>query len=269
MEPAELRALLKDLGIRPSKRRGQCFLIDDKVARMQVRFADIKENEVVLEVGPGLGVLTRLLAEKAKRVVAIEQDKRFMEHLEDIPNTEVIQGDALKVEFPKFDKVVSNLPYQISSPITFKFLEHDFSCAVLMYQREFAERLVTESGRESSRLSVKLHYRAENNLIGTVPINSFYPQPKVEGAIVIMRPREKPPFHVMDEALYFKVVDCIYAHRRKKIFNCLVGRPKLFSKGKDEMRALAKGLPFTDRRAEELEPGEIAQLSNNLSERLI
>lgn len=238
-------------------------MIDEKVAGMQVRFADISEEDVVLEVGPGLGILTALLAEKAKKVVAIEQDRRLFGHLKTrkLKNTELVNADALKIDFPRFDKIVSNLPYQISSPITFKFLERDFSSAVLMYQKEFAERLAARRGRDSSRLSIKLNYKSEIRLLGYVPRSAFYPVPEVDSAIVMLKPRE-PSFKVESEAHFFKLVDCIYAHRRKKIYNCLLEHWQDFSKTKTEMKSLLQGLPFTERRAEELEPKEMAELSN-------
>src|SRR6267143_178021 len=129
------RRLLADLGVRPRRAMGQHFLIDPRVAARQVAHAQIRRSDVVLEIGPGLGVLTRLLAEKAKRVVAIEADRRFAEYLRHtLPDGDVIAGDALKVDWPSFDVMASNLPYQISSPLTFRLLECAFRRAVLMYQ---------------------------------------------------------------------------------------------------------------------------------------
>src|SRR5437660_6052099 len=112
------REVLADLGVRPRRRMGQHFLIDARVAARQVAHAQIRRSDVVLEIGPGLGVLTRLLAEQAKRVVAIEADRRFAEYLRrSLPDVEVISGDALKVDWPPFDVMASNLPYQLSSPL--------------------------------------------------------------------------------------------------------------------------------------------------------
>jgi 16S rRNA (adenine1518-N6/adenine1519-N6)-dimethyltransferase len=266
LRPEELREKLHDIGIRPSKSRGQCFLVDEDVAMRQIALADIEKDETVLEIGPGLGVLTRPLSKKAKKVVAIEQDKRLYENLRtmNMGNVELINADALKVDFPDFDRVVSNLPFQISSPITFKFLEHGFRNALLMYQREFAERLVEERGRNSSRLSVKLYYRADAKTLDIVPRNAFYPVPDVDSAIVRLSPKS-PPFKVENEALFFRVVDCIYGHRRKKIQNCFRENWRWFVHDRERMKAVLKELPFKDKRAEELSPEDMGELSNCLS----
>jgi 16S rRNA (adenine1518-N6/adenine1519-N6)-dimethyltransferase len=266
MMMSDTKTLLTSIGIRPSKSRGQCFLVDQEVAMRQVALAGIGSDDIVLEIGPGLGVLTEPLSRKAKRVIAIEQDKRLYEYLStrNMGAVELINADALKVDFPEFDRIVSNLPFQISSPITFKFLEHGFKGAVLMYQKEFAERMVEETGRNSSRLSVKLYYRAETKILDTVPRNAFYPVPDVESAIVRLSPRS-PPFQVRDEEMFFRVVDCIFAHRRKKIQNCFVENWRWFASDRDKMKLMLKQLPFMDRRAEELAPEDMGELSNSLS----
>ena len=133
---------LKELNITPSSQRGQNFLIDSKIINFQVNQADIQSKDVILEIGGGIGNLSKCLASRAKKLIIIEQDKRMVNFLtgflQDFANVEIIQGDAVKVDLPRFNKCISNLPYQISSPITFKLLEHTFDLAVLMYQREFA-----------------------------------------------------------------------------------------------------------------------------------
>jgi 16S rRNA (adenine1518-N6/adenine1519-N6)-dimethyltransferase len=266
MKASDIKSILTALGISPSKSRGQCFLIDRDLAEHQVDLADIQKDDTVLEVGPGLGILTELLSKKAKGVFAIEQDKRLFEHLKKMGmgNVELVNADALKVDFPEFGKIVSNLPFQISSPVTFKFLEHGFEAAVLMYQREFAERMVEERGRNSSRLSVKLYYKAGVEILDIVPRNAFYPVPDVESAIVRLAPRP-PPFPVRDEKMFFRVIDCIYAHRRKKIQNCFVENWKWFASDRSRMKLMLKELPFMDKRAEELAPEDMGELSNRLS----
>src|SRR2546422_67643 len=126
---------------------GQHFLVDARVAARQVAHAQIRRSDVVLEIGPGLGILTRLLGERAKRVVTIEADCRFAEYLRrNLPDVEVIAGDTLKVDWPPFNVMASNLPYQISSLVTFRLLEHAFERAVLMYQWEFARRMRAKPG---------------------------------------------------------------------------------------------------------------------------
>ena len=131
---------MNQYGIKLNKNLGQNYLIDKNKRDQIINFGNITKDDVVLEIGTGIGTLTIELAKRAGKVIAIEQDKKIYEILaqrlkdEKIDNVELINDDALKVEFPEFNKIISNLPYQISSPITFKFLEYDFDCAILMYQ---------------------------------------------------------------------------------------------------------------------------------------
>ena len=158
--------ILNQHGIKLNKNLGQNYLIDKNKRDQIINFGNIDENDVILEIGTGIGTLTIELAKKAKKVIAIEQDKKIYEILagrlkeEKLDNVELINDDALNVEFPKFNKIISNLPYQISSPITFKFLNYDFDLAILMYQKEFAERMNGEVGTKNySRLSAMLYFK--------------------------------------------------------------------------------------------------------------
>lgn len=257
--------VLKSLGVRASKRLGQHFLLDGRIAERHVAYADIGEGETVLEIGPGLGVLTELLCQRAKKVVAIEKDRRLCGYLLDKLDNgrlDIINGDALTTELPEFDRSVSNLPYQISSPITFRLLDSRFKMAVLMYQKEFAERMIAGVGDDGySRLSVTIYYRADCELLEHVPKEVFYPRPEVDSAIVSLRPRP-PPFRVRDEKAFADVVNVLFSHRRKTVENALY--PLLSRKD-------AKGevFPFRKRRVEELSPEEIGELSDRVSEILI
>lgn len=261
MKAEELRRLLGQLGIRPSKGRGQHFLVDESVASRQVAHARVAPDEVVLEIGPGLGILTAVLAGRAKRVVAIESDGRFVRYLRDaIPNVEVVHGDALRVEWPAFDVAVSNLPYRISSPLTFRLLERSFDRAVLMYQWEFAKRLVAAPGTaDYSRLSVGAYRRAACELLERVPPHAFYPQPRVRSAVVRVTPRP-PPFRIADPRLYDAVVDALFEHRRKTIENGLRLAWRSFADSRERFETLLADLPFRGRRVEELAPEDLAVL---------
>ncbi|RLG57870.1 MAG: 16S rRNA methyltransferase, partial [Candidatus Hydrothermarchaeota archaeon] len=135
--------------IKPKEKLGQVFLIDERVLKREVEYAELSSKDVVLEIGSGFGSLTKFLVEKAKKVYAIERDSTLIEVLKSYviaKNLEIIQRDALRITFPEFNKCVSNLPYVISSPITFKLLKHDFEKAILTYQKEFAERLIAKPG---------------------------------------------------------------------------------------------------------------------------
>ena len=219
------RALLKRYGIRPSKRAGQQQVIDSSVLERMLDYAELSRDDVVLEIGAGIGNLTDLLSQHAGKVIAVERDGRFIRILEDRmrghPNVELVHGDALRIEFPPFDKVVANLPFGISSDITFRLLERKFELAVLMYQREFAQRLVAKPGSgEYGRLTVNAYYRASVELLEEVPPAAFFPRPKVTSAIVRLRPRG-PPFEVADERVFLRVVRALFQHRRQRVRNAL------------------------------------------------
>ncbi len=218
-------ALLRRHGIRLSKRAGQHQVIDPTVLEQMVDYAELSRDDVVLEVGAGIGNLTLLIAAHAGRVITVERDRRLMrvlgERLRVHSNVKLLCGDALQIELPKFNKVVANLPYGISSDITFRLLERKFELAILMYQREFAERLVAKPGSDDyGRLTVNVFYRASVELLGEVPSEAFFPQPKVTSAIVRLKPRE-PPFDVADEGMFFNVVRALFQHRRQRVRNAL------------------------------------------------
>jgi 16S rRNA (adenine1518-N6/adenine1519-N6)-dimethyltransferase len=240
------------------KNLGQNFLIDKEVAEREVNFADISKEDVILEIGPGKGVITKLLAKQAKKVIAIELDKNLINFLEkSMPkNVVLINDDAVKVDFktlPKFNKIVSNLPFQISSPITFKILNYDFDLAVLIYQKEFAYRLIAIPGsKEYSRLSVGVYYKARCKILEKVSKTCFKPQPKVDSCIVMLKPRKNPPFSVIEEKLFFDLIKNLFNHRRKKIKNILGETYKIEF----------DNIPYLENRVEELLPEQIGNLSN-------
>ncbi len=238
-------------------RRGQHFLVDDRVAKRQVGYTSLTRDDVVLEIGAGKGALTRHLAAAAGHVIAIEIDAALAAGLEGMDNVELLRRDALAVDFDayEFTKVVANLPYQISSPVTFKLLEQEFELGVLMYQKEFAERLVAAPGSDDySRLSVMAQYAADWELLETVSPGAFYPRPRVRSAIVRMTPRE-PLFSVIDEAVFADVVRALFSHRRKKIRNGLLAAGLV---SRDQL----PGVPYVHRRAEDLLPAQLGAVSD-------
>jgi len=238
-------------------RLSQNFLIDDRVAERQIKYAELNDRDIVLEIGPGNGVLTKKIAKIAK-VIAIEIDKKLAEKLEGLENVEVINGDAMEVDFSslRFNKVISNIPYHISSPLTFKLLENKFDFGILMYQKEFAERMVALPGNKKySRLSVMTYYRANCTILEHVPRTAFFPVPKVDSCIIKIIPIGKR-FEVNEE-LFEKVVSALFSHRRKKIKNAL-----LISGLVNEEKI--KEIPFADMRVENLSAEKIAELCRKL-----
>ena len=206
---------IKEGGFRTKKKLGQNFMVNEKILDEEVESAKIEKKDVI-EIGPGFGFLTKKLAEKAKKVIAIEKDKSLKpyleKYLEGFDNVEIIWEDVLGIELPKY-KVVSNIPYQISSPLTFKLLENG-NASVLCYQKEFAERLLAKPGsRKYSRLSATVGFLADVRKLIKVPSSSFWPQPKVDSMIIESTPKEKPANWKEIKAL----IDKIFLYPNKKI----------------------------------------------------
>jgi len=230
-------------------RLGQHFLVDGEVARRQVEFAGIGSDDTVLEIGPGTGVLTGALSERAGRVIAVELDEKLAGSIRrEFPSVEVIVGDARTVDLPEFDKVVANIPYYISSEITFRLL----GMGVVMYQREFAERLCAEYGRGISRLTINAAVRAECTLLEIVPRNAFRPVPRVDSALVGIVPRELEEHP--DRAFLDRFLTAVFSQRRKKLSTTVA---KTFSLEKDEVDAL---LPVAGCRVDEMSVDEVIHL---------
>ncbi|MEZ5333736.1 MAG: 16S rRNA (adenine(1518)-N(6)/adenine(1519)-N(6))-dimethyltransferase RsmA [Methanolobus sp.] len=257
--------ILRKYGIRGGY-HDQHFLIDERILDRIVDAANIQPHETILEIGAGIGNLTERLMAKAKHVVAIERDPELVEVLidrfGDSDKLTLIHGDVLEVDFPAFDKVVSNLPYSISSEITFKLFRYDFKLAILMYQYEFAQRLVAHANsKDYSRLSVNAHYFADTSLIMKIPKGAFSPPPEVLSAVVEIRPRPAD-FEVLDEKYYLDFVTAVFGQRRKKIRNSIIRNKQLL--GIDDIKEFVNELPqdLLDKRPENLTPEQFAELAN-------
>ena len=262
MDPEESER--QGMRAKPRKSLGQHFLVDEALADWIVEQANINEGDRVLEIGPGRGILTGRLKALTNNLILIERDERFVTHIKNELDLNVIHGDALKVEVPDFDKVVSNLPYQISSGITVRLLEMGFESGILMYQKEFAEHLVAKPGKRAySRISVMVGYRAECEIIRRVPKGSFRPVPKVDSAVVSIRPRA--PNFTMDSEPYFqKVVSILFAHKNRKVRNGIVSEHRRIGLEKKEAKELAGKLPYSDIRPRTLSPGQLAEIADAL-----
>ena len=272
------KSILNQHGITLNKNLGQNYLIDKNKRDQIINFGNLNKNDTVLEIGTGIGTLTLEIARKAKKVIAIEQDeniyKILTERLEDeqIDNVEPINDDALSVDFPKFNKIISNLPYQISSPITFKFLEYDFDLAILMYQKEFAERMNGKVGtKDYSRLSAMLYFRCNVETLTDVSSESFIPKPKIDSTVVKLTPKENK-IDASDFKTYSKFTKALFQHRNKKIKNALIDsrhiinnidkkilKQRLNSIEDDELNE------YLSKRVVALTPEEILKLSRELN----
>ncbi|MBI3610300.1 MAG: ribosomal RNA small subunit methyltransferase A [Nitrospirae bacterium] len=264
--------------VKRSKRKalGQHFLHDQNIVRKIMAVAEIQPNETVVEIGPGRGILTRALNETGSKTFAIELDRRLHENLEkefaDPPNIRLIQADALTYPFedlPAPFAVVANLPYSISTPLLFRFLElrSRISRMVLMLQLEVARRIVArEGGKEYGLLSVGVQFYAEPRLEFVVPRGCFRPPPRVDSAVISLRIRATPKVAVKDETFFFRVVRAGFAHRRKSLRNALKdgGFPNDAVEKALGAASITSGNP--QRRAETLSIEDFARLADKLVE---
>jgi len=237
-------------------KHGQHFLIDQRVLNRIIRYAGLTKADTVLEIGGGTGNLTLKLKEAAGKVIVIELDRQLaigLTHITRDSNVTVLQGDALETPLPGFNKVVANLPYQISSKITFKLLRHSFDLAVLMYQLEFANRMLASPGTpDYSRLSVMAQYFAGIELLETVPPSAFKPQPAVRSAILKLTPRE-PPYHVNNFGFFEKFL---------KARNSLRSAAPMLGIPAENLQEVDQGI--LEMRPESLTPEELAGLANRI-----
>lgn len=232
-EKRTIRQLLREYGLRPRKGLGQSFLEDPAILQRIVDAAELVADDLVLEIGPGLGTLTRLLASRAGRVLAVELDERLAAILPDLladcPNVEIIHDDILALDpaslFPGRTcgyKVVANLPYYITSAVLRHLLESQARprLLVLTVQHEVAQRLVAVSG-EMSLLAVSVQFYGRPRIVARIPAGAFYPSPQVDSAVVRIDVYERPPLPVDDAAGFFRVVQAGFGQRRKQLRNAL------------------------------------------------
>jgi 16S rRNA (adenine1518-N6/adenine1519-N6)-dimethyltransferase len=226
--------IVKKYGFKFSKGLGQNFLIDDTVLEDIIEAAYISPEDLVIEIGPGVGTLTKLLLKKAKKVCAIELDDKLIpilqEELKEFGNLELIHGDALKVDFneiigdEKSVKVVANLPYYVTTPIISRLLKgnYNFSSITIMIQKEVAERIAAKpSTKDYGALTLLVQYHSTVEIVRKVGPDAFIPQPKVESMVIKLNKLTGPRVDVTDVDLFFKVIRESFNMRRKTLSNSL------------------------------------------------
>lgn len=276
---AVIKKIMAKNGFSFSKALGQNFIVDADVCPEIVRRSGIDEESGVLEIGPGVGVLTQELAKKAKKVVALELDTRLIPVLEDtlgdFDNVEVINADVMKIDLKKLIEesfadcpnlhVCANLPYYITSPILMLLLESrlPFRAITVMVQKEAGERLCAAVGsREAGAVSVAVSYYAEAEELFFVPRDSFLPPPKVDSEVIRLTIREKPEFEPTDEKFFFATVRTAFSQRRKTAQN---GLSSGLGIAKDVVgQAMRNAGLSTNVRAEKLTMEELYRLSEEL-----
>lgn len=274
-----IKRVMSRHGVTFSKALGQNFIIDPDVCPMIVEKSGITEEDGVLEIGPGVGVLTQEIAKKAKKVVSLELDTRLIpvlgDTLEDFPNVEVINADVMKTDLERiFEEsfkdcrnihVIANLPYYITSPIIMMLLESrlPLTAITVMVQKEAGERLCAEVGsRDAGAVSVAVNYYSVAEELFYVPRESFMPSPNVDSEVIKLTVREKPEFTPSDEKYFFRVVKAAFSQRRKTAANGLssglgMAKDKIFS-------ALTSAGLETNVRAEKLTMEQLYILSEEL-----
>lgn len=277
ISPTEIKRIASKYGFVFKKGLGQNFLSSQSVLE-DIAMASEIENEGVIEIGPGFGVLTNELAKRAKKVVALEIDDRLIPVLADTlgeyDNVKVINQDVLKTDMKKliddeFDgekvSVAANLPYYITTPIITALIEGDLPLKnlVVMVQKEVADRIIATPGTKNyGAISVLCQYYTEPERVCTVGANMFVPPPKVDSAVVKMVFRNTPAVSVRDEKMFFKTVKAAFSQRRKTLLNCLVSN---FTHTKAELMELMESVGIEPtRRGETLSLDEFARLSDIL-----
>ncbi len=240
---------------------GQHFLIDRDATERIASYAEIGREDKVLEIGPGPGNLTEELAYRAGQVYAVEIDPDLAARLSGrFSNVQVINADALKVELPHYNKIVSNLPYQISSKITYRLLSEPFGTAVLMYQWEFAKRMTAAPGSEEyGRLAMTVGFFCRIEILEKVSKMAFRPVPQVDSAVVRLVPRSDRP--KVDPAEFMRLAEGLFNNRRKKVKKGLAA----MGAGRRVLAELEVAL--LEKRPEELTPDEAASLVGAISRR--
>ena len=264
------------------KKFGQNFLIDDHVITKIINAAEITKDDLVLEIGPGIGTMTQYLAESAGKVIAVEIDKNLIpilgETLAEYDNVTIINEDLLKLDINRLVeeendgkpiKVVANLPYYITTPIIMGLFESHvpLQSITVMVQKEVADRMQVGPGsKDYGALSLAVQYYAKPYIAANVPPNCFIPRPGVGSAVIRLTRYEEPPVMVKDESLMFKLIRASFNQRRKTLQNGIANSPELpYSKAQVE-KALEKMGLAANVRGESLTLAEFAKLSDTISE---
>lgn len=279
----ETKFILDKYHITANKNLGQNFLIDDEAVTGIIDAAKVSKENLIIEIGPGLGTLTKELLEKAGKVICIELDKRMMEILEDrfsmYTNFKVINEDVLKVNLKdliqqekiKTAKIVANLPYYITTPIIMKLLEDrlDIETITVMIQKEVADRLVTEPGTgDTGAITYAIHYYTEPKRVLEVPNTAFIPAPKVNSSVIQLEILKTPSVKVENEEELFKLIKIAFKQKRKTLINALANSKKYGNKEQIEkvLRELKIDLQI---RAEKLTLEQFAELSNLIETKIV
>lgn len=269
----ETQMLLNQYGLRANKKLGQNFLINGQVIEEIIEKSCITKEDTILEIGPGLGSLTKALLHSAKRVIAVELDENMVNILQNRfnqENLEMINEDILKVDLHEITKkygkikVVANLPYYITTPIIMKLLEeeYDIESITVMVQKEVGERLCAVPGsKDFGAVTIGVNYYSNAKMIIDVPKENFLPAPEVDSCVIKLDILKKPPVELKDKKRFFKLVKAAFSQRRKTINNSLASGE---FKKEDVLNTLNKLNIDLKLRAEDLSIQDFASITNEL-----
>ncbi len=271
--PNSIKEELKRHNLRPKKKFGQNFLIDRNIADIIINTLNIKESDVIVEIGSGLGALTHLIAIKAKKLIAMEIDTKLLDISRNLllkyNNIEFINKDILKTRFniPENYKVIGNIPYYITTPIILFLLDIIPSPEffILTIQKEVAQRLTAKHGSKAyGSLSIFVQYRCRVEIVKYIKKTAFYPQPDVCSALVKFTFLEEPPVKLKNEKLFFDIIQAGFMYRRKMFINA-ISRYANLGINREEIEKVFEHLNLsTNIRAESLSMSELADLSNHI-----
>ena len=277
----ETKFLMNKYNIVAKKNLGQNFLIDENVILDAISAADISDNDIVIEIGPGLGTLTKYLLERAKKVICVELDNSMIDILNErfflYKNFDVINDDILKIDLHELIrknkeeisaekvKIVANLPYYITTPIIMKLLEEklDIDSITVMIQKEVADRLTAIPGKKNTgAITYSVYYYSEAEEVRTVPNTSFVPAPEVESEEIKLTIRKEPVIKVLNEEKLFKLIKIAFMQRRKTLINA-ISNSNLATK--DKIKEILYELDIDERvRGENLSIEDFAKISDRI-----
>ena len=279
----ETKFIMKKYNIKANKNLGQNFLVSNDAINQIVNSGEIEKDDLIIEIGPGLGTLTKELLERAKKVICVELDNKMVEILNErfslYDNLEILNQDILKTDLKeiikkeknqnniKDVKIIANLPYYITTPIIMKLLEEklDLKSITVMIQKEVAERLIATPGEKNTgAITYTVYYYAEAKKIAEVPNTSFIPEPEVTSEVIRLDIRKNPPVETKNIEMMFKIIKNAFMQRRKTLLNSLTNT-KIF-KNKEEGTKILKTLNLNENiRAEELTLKNFAEITDLLT----
>ena len=278
----ETKTIMKKYGIKANKDLGQNFLINEEVVENIINSSEISKEDLIIEIGPGLGTLTKELIKRAGKVVCIELDKKMIKILKErfisYSNLEIINDDVLKVNLKelinkykghdniKKVKIVANLPYYITTPIIMKLLEDklDIESITVMIQKEVADRLIEiPGGKNTGAITYTIYYYCESEKIMEVPNNSFIPEPDVTSEVIKMKLRNKPAVEIENPKVMFMIIKSAFMQRRKTLLNALTNT-QVFASKQEGLKILKKLNLDENVRAENLSIQDYANIAKEI-----